>query len=178
MIYYAVIGPPGVGKTTAVQRALGPPTSQLVNPVPHLIYGDGGLIQLGRIRPPMSGTDALSMSIAPAALEFLRAEPAPKVVAEGDRLASGKFLDAVAKFARVVVVLIDAPAWECRQRASARGSNQDPSWFKGRLTKLDNLIAERPHVRISGRQSPVGVAVDLAATLGLPGPRGPGLDSF
>lgn len=171
MIYYAVIGPPGVGKTTAVSRALGPPESERLNPVPHLTY-DEGIIQLGRYRPPMSGTDAMSMSIAPAALEFLRTKPAAKVVAEGDRLAYGRFLDAVGEFADVRLILIDAPVEECLRRAAARGSKQNPAWVKGRLTKLDRLVAGRSHTLINGSQPPEVVGVVLADTFGLTRARG------
>lgn len=150
-----LIGEPGVGKSTLMEAL----TEGLVDvevspaPVPHtMFYGpyrdqhEPWAIEIGRRRADFSGTDALSMSIAPKAREWIATVPHPLVLAEGDRLASPSFwLAAEEGGYRVDVVLLDADPEVAAARRAERGSDQGGSWLKGRLTKVRNL---RPHATI------------------------------
>jgi hypothetical protein len=151
-----VIGEPGAGKTTLVDAALAgwtriPQTS----PVPHelLTNWQGRLMgaHLGRHRPPFGGTDALSMSIQPAALAWIAGHPAPVVVAEGDRLANARFFDTVRLCGvELTVVLLDTPPLVAAQRRAARPGSQHEGWIRGRITKTARLADAYQATRLVG----------------------------
>jgi len=134
-----IYGEPGVGKSTlvaALTEGLEPEATD--SPVPFLRY-DCGVVELGRRREDFSGTDAMSMSIQPKVVAFLKAIRPRLVLAEGDRLANAKFFNAVEALGYVVHKY---QLWGLRVAAAqraARGSKQDETWLLGRQTKVANL---------------------------------------
>jgi P-loop Nucleotide Kinase3 len=170
---FCIIGLPGAGKTTATAGAIEllgwQETEVRETPVPHVRYGRTA-VQLGRLRNEFGGTDALAMNVSPKARAFIVTRPAPLVVAEGDRLAHASFLDAAASVGRVELVFLDLPPMMARERGVARAEAlrrkpQTASWFKGRATKIDNLIAAYPHVRINAARPAALVASEVASHL-------------
>ena len=113
--------------------------------VPHrkLVGRDGDVvgIEMGRRRERFSGTDALSMSIAPIARGWIKCQPHHLVLGEGDRLAVASFMRAAADAAYVVTLLyLQAVDEVLDERCELRGSAQNRSWRAGRATKAANLI--------------------------------------
>lgn len=174
MILHYIIGQPGAGKSTALRSALQHLNrAQQTKPIAHTLYAKDGntniiAVQLGADRPDYPGTDTLSLGVFPTAVEFLKSYPAPTVIAEGDRLASPKFFEeAILAGYRVNVILIDTPDDVAASRRASRGSNQDPTWLKGRITKTRNLTARYHPVSIDGTAPPETVASQLRDCLGL-----------
>jgi GTPase SAR1 family protein len=139
-----IIGVPGSGKSTLVAELVrGKRRRVYKEPFAHTDYIDDGFIQLGREREGHSGTDALSMSVQPKVIAALEAQVWPRVLGEGDRLANKAFFDAArAAGYHVDVVLLDTPEPVAAQRRAARGTNQDPTWLKGRISKVEHLVEE------------------------------------
>lgn len=141
------IGEPGVGKSTLVKELTkGFKTRTAVNDKPfrNLAYlnEDFKVVarQLGGLDPQYPGTDRLSMSVQPKAIQWLTTAPAPFVFGEGDRLATKGFLDALeANCEEWRLIVCVASAATMGKRREARGSNQDPKWLVGRKTKIRNL---------------------------------------
>lgn len=165
-----LVGVPGSGKTTALDAAVDllaiDPPEVVREPVPHVRYGP--LWYLGVRREAFGGTDALSMSISPKAVAWLPEVDARVLVGEGDRLATPKFLLAAPQR---TVIWLDTPVKLCRERAAARAAalgrpEQEMSWWKGRVTKVTNLVARVPHVRIDGDQHPLAIRNDVAEIIG------------
>lgn len=150
-----VIGEPGVGKSTLVQAALeGLWWHRVDKPFAHMIYKEK-VVQLGRNKNGFNGTDALSMSVQPKVLDWLKLEPYDLVIAEGDRLATGSF------FTRVIhetsydltIVLLKAPADLVERRRTYRArylgvKPQDESWVAGRRTKVKHLAEVFPVIEV------------------------------
>lgn len=145
-----VIGPPGVGKTTAmagatahwravpavhgtVKRSI--PVTLLIDPA-----GEIHAIEMGTRRPRFGGTDALSMSIGPVAVGWISNGPHDLVLAEGQRLATKPFMTA-ARGAGYAITLVQLWATddEIDARCASRGSNQNASWRKGAVSRVHNL---------------------------------------
>lgn len=136
-----LVGAPGAGKSTLVRRVIGHKVQRrpVAKPFAHILYGAPVVAcQLGGADPTFPGTDRLSMSVLPKAVEFLSTAPAPSVVAEGDRLAADKFLRALDAFCDDwALVWLDTPVELCAERRSARdGGAQNSSWVAGRVTKV------------------------------------------
>lgn len=146
--FYYFIGEPGVGKTTLVSALIGERSGYAMRePVPHIVYGDGGIAQIGVARDQFGGTDGLAMNIQPKVVEWLNQQPYSTIFAEGDRLANGKFFRAVedAGYAlRVIVVEAGAAVAADRRaaRAAALGKAQNETWLKGRQSKVLTLARE------------------------------------
>jgi hypothetical protein len=175
-----VIGYPGVGKSSAVANALelldlGNP-SLVTHPLAHLRYSSHqglSVWEMGKRREAFSGTDALGMSVQPLAVRWVGALTDPGaespnvLIGEGDRLATRGFLDACPN---LTVVHLSAPLPVAQQRASERAirlgrSPQDPSWLRGRATKVDRLAFAYSCVQINAELSPLEVAEHLATVV-------------
>ncbi len=166
-----VIGVPGSGKTTAMAAATASLEASARNPKgspAHVLYLDHYLevkaVQLGALREKFSGTDALSMSVQPLAISWLQQTQWAHVVAEGDRLNNVSFYEAVQRAGyRLEIAWLDLPEDMANQRRAARGSNQNPKWLAGRVTKVRNIVeAMRSKVtRIDATQAPDAIAQQL-----------------
>lgn len=140
-----IIGAPGTGKTTLMKQWMERwdweyhRTGQL----DHYVSGD--LVVLG-VYPEgetFGGTDKLSMSIAPQVVEFLDNNQDKIILFEGDRLNSKKFFQEVLdKGWNLRIVALDVPKEERERRYEERGSEQDPTWLQGRISKVENVIEE------------------------------------
>lgn len=136
-----LIGIPGSGKTTLTEAVLGGVTSLVRknHTVPHCEYGPGR-VQLGFPREGHGGTDALSMSIAPKVFAALEGDDWEYVFAEGDRLATKSFFNGAKALGwNLRVLWLLTPIDVAMERRAARGSTQDETWLKGRITKVYNL---------------------------------------
>lgn len=157
-----LIGEPGIGKTSAMRELtdrLGP-SVEMTKPFAHRM---GDLwAEMGRRRGTFSGTDSLSMSVQPLAIEWLRSRPAPLVLGEGDRLGNASFFDQVSTFADLRIVgLVGAPGVAARRR-ELRGSEQDPQWLRGRMSKVERLLPRAIRIIDSTQLSPREVADELS----------------
>jgi len=95
--------------------------------------GAGSGVRLGRTRGTFSGTDALGMSVNPDAVAWAAEDDLPSVIlGEGARLANEKFLFTLGMRCKTLVVLLTAE--NAAQRRRERGSDQNPTWIKGRAT--------------------------------------------
>lgn len=134
-----LVGEPGVGKTTVMNELS---SHYDVGPAVRLrgqLWGEpltgGGAsgVRLGRTRGTFSGTDALGMSVNPDAVAWAAEDTLPAIVfGEGARLANEKFLFTLAMRAKTLVVLLTAA--NAAERRRERGSDQNPTWIKGRAT--------------------------------------------
>lgn len=173
-----LIGQPGAGKSTLIQHvARGSLTTTLqIAGVGCVSYSapDGSPIalEIGRHRDAFSGTDALSMSVLPKALDALDELGAGEpdwhhVFAEGDRLATLKFFDgARARGWAVTVIRLDVDNETASQRRRQRGSTQSESWLRGRVTKIDRLTTaarerDYPVIDVVGDEMPDALAAQI-----------------
>ena len=141
-----IIGIPGSGKSTALAGALRDDAILKENvasgEVPFIEYSSG-LIQVGRNRETYPGTDVLPYNAQPKVLKWLESLPTgAKVVAEGDRLANGKFFNALltSDWDLKIIHIYARPVLGLK-RSIERGSNFTESWYKSRVTKVDNIVA-------------------------------------
>ena len=148
-------GLPVSGKTTlmrSIREILGEPIKQQSNLLRyeeypnHIILGiyNGGMFD---------GTDKLSMAVMEDAISFLK-DNKKKVLVEGDRLFSKKFLNGAIKLGydvKISICKVDS-FQEILNRYKKRGQMQSMSFIKGRLTKLENITAEFPSEIINTMQ--------------------------
>ena len=146
LLYF--IGAPGSGKTTLVHELTKDlEYTEYTYPFAHIVYKTNPVaIEIGGKRQPFGGTDALSMGVQGAVIEWLRDREDPSyILAEGDRLATASFFRKVLEVGYGIhLVHVDTPAdvaadWRA-QRADARGMHlQNQAWVRGRATKCQNL---------------------------------------
>ena len=141
----AIIGAPGTGKSTLMKSWMSRWDWDYERDglVDHYVSGD--LIVLGKYDPEeiFGGTDKLSMSVAPEVEKFLDKHEDKIILFEGDRLNSKKFFQEVLdKGWNLRIVALDVPKEERERRYEERGSEQDPTWLQGRISKVENVIEE------------------------------------
>lgn len=174
-----LVGEPGAGKTT-VMTALTAGCERVPRSRPFghelLVRGREPVgIELGRTRRDFSGTDALSMRVAPLAQAWIKRAPYPLVLGEGDRLASLRFFlaarDAGMEPAVIWIHPPDGVAADRRLIRSAGRPNQDPKWIAGRRTKAANLVGHSidagltVHEETADADSPEQIAARIAAAV-------------
>ena len=173
MRFYYLIGQPGAGKTTLLATLLAgavpDPHSQ---PVPHLAYYDrvGSILgaEIGKRRDTFAGTDALALGVQPKAVAWVHTQPFDLLIAEGDRLANDGFFKAVEGAGYTLTVLwLDTPDAEAQRRRDARGSRQNPTWVKGRVSKVAGLAQRWPVVRLDGTRPTAELAQECWQMQGL-----------
>lgn len=162
-----IVGPPAAGKTTLMgelTKGLGGFNTKLGS-MPVFLMDAGRVAELGQRRPGgFSGTDALSMSIQKTAIEFVTDPEFYNVLllGEGDRLANVSFFQAVEDSDRpLVIVSLRVDETERVRRATQRGSNQNPTWVKGRVSKALKL-GWWADVTLDARDDPHELVVELA----------------
>jgi ribose 1,5-bisphosphokinase PhnN len=98
-------------------------------------------VELGRRREVFSGTDALSMSVQPKAVQWIYSRPHRLVLGEGARLGTAGFLGA-AKDAgyHVVLVHLDATDAQLCERVAQRSGTQSATWAQGARTRALRLV--------------------------------------
>lgn len=151
-----VFGEPGTGKSTLLEHLTrGLRHSDSDSPFAHRIYPAPaqakvrtehewtGVVEVGKRRPDFPGTDALSMSVQPRVVQWLADMLPGYVIAEGDRLANGKFFDSVLDLGYELKLLVLNGSEVAALHRRIRGSNQDETWVRGRQNKAYNLAMER-----------------------------------
>ncbi len=140
-----LIGEPGVGKTTVMGELCAPYVVGEAARLRGQLWGEpltGGRwtgVRLGRSRGTFSGTDALGMSVNPDAVAWAAEDDLPQIIfGEGARLANERFLLTLA--ARTDLLLVLLTASNAPERRRKRGTEQNPSWVKGRATASHRMF--------------------------------------
>lgn len=155
-----LFGPPGAGKTTLMSALLKGWAEAQAYEQPFAfrtrVHPSGEtLLELGRLRPPFSGTDTLSMSVGPLACAWIGERPHQRIAAEGDRLAYDEFWTAAAEAGyRLWLVFLDAPDRVLAARRVRRSKTlQDPVWQIGRATKARSLAETWKVTRLNAQMT-------------------------
>ena len=139
-----IVGAPGVGKTT-IARQLLDPDSYLI-PKPKWTVGEGVVAAGHYSGQTFDGADMVPYNGAKEALAYWAAhlKNTKLTLFDGDRFSNAgavEYLRAAAPDSHFMVVLVLAEQATLDARRAARGSNQDPVWMKGRVTKAHNFAA-------------------------------------
>jgi len=150
-MHYAVfvVGPPGVGKTSALRKILGEDYT-IVHPQDNKVvkftlsedlcfaghYGTG----------TFDGSDTVPMHAASICLDWWESNILPNskykaTIFDGDRFSTNpckSTLEAI-EGVKVLCVYMGASKEVLTQRRLERGSKQDPTWLKGRESKCRNF---------------------------------------
>jgi len=135
MIVLFVLGPPGVGKTTAVRPML--KVDRLVSKPKWTIAGH--IVAAGHYTgTTFDGADTVPYNGVRPALEYWKEnlQSAQLTILDGDRFSHDKVKQWFTPLVeRVAAVYLNASNEVLTARRNRRGSNQNPSWMKGRETK-------------------------------------------
>lgn len=169
MHFCLVIGEPGIGKSTAVRRALNGASlmGHFKEPVLHSVYAAWAGVYGCHLGTPSSaptafpGSDGLAYNAAPRVVPFITGAEFVSVICEGDRLANLGFVERLKEGGWAVDVAhlyaddVDF-AVSRRQARSLGGVVQNEQWARARRTKSWNLARS------------VGGCIWIDATLGEP----------
>lgn len=155
-----LLGAPGVGKSSVMKVLLNPwEVSPYVRFTEREMFGhilyqpqlDLSGAYLGHLRPEFPGTDALSMSVQPQALKWLKQSDGGLhyIYGEGARLGNTTFLTELSYRSRLTVVLLTASPEVVDLRLLGRpdsadhktgrtGRAQDRKWQDGQATRAQN----------------------------------------
>lgn len=138
-----LIGLPGCGKSTVMKslmEQLGEFTPD--RPIDLLDSHFGGNVRiLGKYEEgeTFSGTDRLSMAVAPKAIEYFSTNPNEIVIGEGDRLNNKGFFDT---FDDKIIIHLTVSDSERQRRYEERGSDQSDKFIQTVATKCKNILNE------------------------------------
>ena len=155
-----LLGAPGVGKSSVMRELLRPWTvGDYVRFTEREMFGhhlydaprDLKGAYLGHLRPEFPGTDALSMSVQPHAINWLKQTDGgfDCIYGEGARLGNAAFLLELARRSNLTVVLLTASPEVVESRLQSRpdssshktgrsGRAQDQKWRDGQETRSRN----------------------------------------
>jgi len=130
-----LVGEPGVGKTALARALLGSGPYRL-SLSPKWTIADGVIAAGHYTGATFDGADTISYSGGAALLESWASTPGWLTILDGDRLSHAGAVEFFkTKSARRVCVYVHASAAVVGQRRAERGSDQNPTWLKGRKTK-------------------------------------------
>lgn len=130
-----IVGPPGVGKTTAARLLIGPIATRVATP--KWTCGDGVVAAGHYTGATFDGADTVPYNGAAAALAYWDAHfhDVERTIFDGDRFSNATTLAWAQTRGELFCALLDAPSTQLAARRAARGSTQNPAWMKGRATK-------------------------------------------
>jgi len=85
-----------------------------------------------------SGTDRLSMAVAPKAIEWISTQPDELIVGEGDRLNNAGFFEACGD--NLTIIHLTVSDAERERRYKERGSDQSEKFIQTCRTKCANIL--------------------------------------
>ena len=85
-----------------------------------------------------SGTDRLSMAVAPKAIEWINTKPNETIYGEGDRLNNKAFFEAAGD--DLTIIHLTVPDTVREYRYKLRGSDQSEKFIQTTKTKVQNII--------------------------------------
>jgi len=138
-----IIGIPGTGKSTLMkafmERAGGEWKQERVIDLLDT-HSNGKYRVLGKYEEgeTFSGTDRLSMAVAPKAIEWVNTKPNETIFGEGDRLNSKTFFEAVGDDLTIIHLKVSDNTRE--KRYKERGSNQSEKFIQTTRTKCQNVL--------------------------------------
>lgn len=153
MKVYYLIGLPGCGKTTVMKQLMTavdlidgcdsePWKQERVTDLldTHVYNGFLKWRVLGKYEEGevFSGTDRLSMAVAPKAIEWIETKPDEIIVGEGDRLNNAGFFEACGDDLTIVHLTVSKE--ERERRYKERGSNQSEKFIQTVSTKCKNIV--------------------------------------
>lgn len=142
-------GMPGTGKTTLMKQWMSKyrwmASHKEVKLVPFYVVENLGkrIYVLGKYEEGevFGGTDRMSMAAQPEVIKFLDSLSGDIVVVmEGDRLFTPSFLEHCSEKYTTRIFVLTAEKELLATRYADRGSNQDPTWLKGRESKVNGIL--------------------------------------
>lgn len=158
---FYIIGAPACGKSTQMEKIMHgwEAVEHFTKPIRYTVYRSGNNlnIYLGSKRDVFSGTDTLSFT----AIKYMNSlysawnslDKINCVVAEGDRLANGKFFEIAKRYGELHLLSLELDEIVRNERAEARAKKnnleiQNYDWVKSRITKHQKLAKQFDAYRI------------------------------
>ena len=139
-----LIGVPGTGKSTIMKEFMKRvydgewKTERPVDLLDSHVSGNVRVLGKYEEGEVFSGTDRLSMAVAPKAVEFAQSNPPELVVGEGDRLNNAAFFEAAGDGLTIIHLTVSDE--ERERRYKERGSEQSEKFIQTTRTKCANII--------------------------------------
>jgi hypothetical protein len=144
-----VVGPPGVGKTTLVRRLLNTPSTLIESP--KWTVGEDVCAAGHYSGGTFDGADTVPYNGVQLALAYWESCLTDRslTIFDGDRFShAGTIAWFNARGVEPVCLALTAPDDALAARRAARGSKQNPSWMKGRVTKAARFADSFPTPRV------------------------------
>lgn len=138
-----LIGIPGTGKSTIMKEFMKTQCGKWKQdrPIDLLDTHVNGTVRiLGKYEEgeTFSGTDRLSMAVAPKAIEWISTQPDELIVGEGDRLNNAGFFEACGD--NLTIIHLTVSDAERERRYKERGSDQSEKFIQTCRTKCANIL--------------------------------------
>lgn len=138
-----LIGLPGTGKSTVMKEFMSRFDGWVQDRPIDLLdtHVCGNVRVLGKYEEgeTFSGTDRLSMAVAPKAIEYFTSNPEEIIIGEGDRLNNKAVFNSVED---KVIIHLTVSDEERQRRYDERGSEQSDKFIKIVQTKCKNILDE------------------------------------
>ena len=140
-----LIGLPGTGKSTIMKQFMANRDWKQERVIDLLDTHVSGRIRvLGKYEEgeTFSGTDRLSMAVAPKAIEWMNTAPNEVIIGEGDRLNNKAFFEAAKSVGDLTIIHLTVSDEERQRRYDERGSDQSEKFISTVRTKVKNIVEE------------------------------------
>lgn len=138
-----LIGMPGTGKSTVMKGLMKMYDNWSTDKPIDLLdtHVSGSVRVLGKYEDgeTFSGTDRLSMAVAPKAIEWLSTNPNEFIIGEGDRLNNRAFFEKAKSLGELHIIQLTTSDAERKRRYKERGSEQSDKFIQTVKTKCDNI---------------------------------------
>lgn len=137
-----LIGMPGTGKSTVMKKFMEDYNWKQEKATDLLdSHVSDNIRVLGKYEEGevFSGTDRLSMAVAPKAIEWLSTSPNEVIIGEGDRLNNKAFFEKAKELGELHIIELTVSDKERQRRYDERGSEQSEKFIQTVKTKVKNI---------------------------------------